>query len=149
MLSVLKFFDSFALKPAATIGICYTPPMKMQRGVIEHFEARSVFRGLLQGADFANRVGGSCIYGCPRCGHRIRFRWRSFYQAAGSSPFKRNVRRILDDLTPQLDARNCLDFHCPTCQAATRIVYSVTDSGGSACHFDLYAALVGEGKARR
>ncbi len=123
--------------------------MKMRRGVIEYFEARSVFRGLLQGEDFANRVGGSCIYGCPRCGHRIRFRWRSFYEAAGGSPFKRSVQRVLDDLTPRLDAGNRLDFACPTCQATTRIVYSASDSGPSAYHFDLVAALVGEGKARR
>ncbi|MCY3573867.1 MAG: hypothetical protein OXG92_04225 [Chloroflexi bacterium] len=122
--------------------------MKMRRGVIDHFEARSVFRGLLQGADYVNRVGGSCIYGCPRCGHRIRFRWRSFYQAAGSSPFKHNLRRSLDDMTPKQDALNSLDFFCPTCQAATRIIYRVTDSRGTTCHFDLYAALVGNGKAK-
>ena len=123
--------------------------MNMRHGVIEYFEARSVFRGLLRGADFDNRVGGSCIYGCPRCGHRIRFRWRSFYHASGGSPFKRSLQRVLDDMTPKLDAGNCLDFACPTCQAATRIVYCATDSSGSACHFDLVAALVGEGKARR
>ncbi|MCY4145968.1 MAG: hypothetical protein OXE95_09025 [Chloroflexi bacterium] len=123
--------------------------MNMRRGDIEHFEARSVFRGLLQGADFANRVGGSCIYSCPRCGHRIRFRWRSFYQAAGSSPFKRSIQQTLDDMTPRLGARHCLDFLCPNCQATTRIVYSVTESSGSTCQFDLYAALVGAGKARR
>ncbi len=122
--------------------------MKMQRGVIEQFEARSVFRGLLQGAGYANRVGGSCIYACPRCGHRIRFRWRSFYQAAGSSPFQRKLRRIFADLTPKQAACNCLDFFCPTCQAATRIVYNVADGSGATCHFDLYAALVGAGKAQ-
>ncbi len=136
-------------KPPASAEYVTLTPMKMRRGVIEHFEARSVFRGLLQGADFANRVGGSCIYGCPRCGHRIRFRWRSFYEAAGGSSFKRSVQRVLDDMTPELDARSCLDFRCPTCQATTRIVYSATDSSGATCHFDLVAALVGEEKARR
>ena len=118
--------------------------MKMRRPVIEHFEARSVFRGLLQGADFANRVGGSCVYACPRCGHRIRFRWRSFYQATGGNVFRRRLRRMFDDMTPKPGAGNCLDFHCPTCAAPTRIVYTARDSQAT-CHFDLYAALVGEG----
>ena len=116
--------------------------------LIDHFDARAVFRGLLDGEDYRNRVAGSCIYRCPRCGHRIRFRWRSFYQANGRSPFQRRLRRIFDDLTPALpaDEQGCIDFHCPACQAPTRIIYSAQDYTKIAYHFDIYAALVGAGK---
>ncbi len=122
--------------------------MLRRRSVIEHFGARSVFRGLLQSAEYSNRVGGSCLYGCPRCGHRIRFRWRSFYHATGNSPFKRRLQRVFDDLTPNLEASDCIDFHCPSCRAPTRIIYSASDSQAPTCHFDIYAALVGGGKNR-
>ena len=121
--------------------------MMKRRSVIEHFGARSVFRGLLQGAGYSNRVGGSCLYSCPRCGHRIRFRWRSFYHATGDSPFKRGLRRVLDDLTPNAEASDCLDFHCPGCRAPTRIVYRASHSQTATCHFDIHAALVGKGQS--
>ena len=115
---------------------------------IDHFEARTVFRGLLDGDDYRNRVAGSCVYRCPRCQHGIRFRWRSFYHAMGRSVFKRQLRRAFDDLTPSLpaDEQGFLDFHCPTCSAPTRIVFSAHDYSKAAYHFDIYAALVGEGK---
>ncbi len=116
--------------------------------LIDHFDARAVFRGLLDGEDYRNRVAGSCIYRCPRCAHRIRFRWRSFYHANVRSPFPRRLRLIFDDLTPDLpaDDQGCIDFHCPKCKAATRIVYSAHDYTKIAYHFDIYAALVGAGK---
>ena len=119
--------------------------------LIDHYDARAVFRGLLDGEDYRNRVAGSCVYRCPRCAHRIRFRWRSFYQANGRSPFQRRLRRIFDDLTPELsaDEQGCVDFHCPACQAPTRIIYSAHDYSKIAYHFDIYAALVGAGKRRR
>ena len=87
------------------------------------------------------------VYRCPRCGHRIRFRWRSFYQANGRSSFKRKLRRVFDDLTPTLEAdeQGFIDFVCPTCAAPTRIIYSAHDYTKIAYHFDIYAALVGEG----
>ena len=115
---------------------------------IEHYEANTVFRGLLEGEDYRNRVAGACVYCCPRCGHRIRFRWRSFYNADGASAFKRKLRRVFDDMTPRLakDEQGCLDFCCPTCAAPTRIIYAAEDSSGRAYHFDIYAALVGLGK---
>ncbi len=122
----------------------------MRRGAIDHFDARSVFRGLLDGEDFRNRVAGSCVYGCPRCEHRIRFRWRSFYHAEGSPSFPWRMRRAFDDLTPSLDAdeQGMVDFFCPGCRAPTRIVYSACATSISSYHFDVYAALVGEGKPR-
>ena len=115
---------------------------------IDHFEAHSVFYGLLEGADYRNRVAGACIYCCPRCSHRIRFRWRSFYQANNSSAFKWKLRRVFDDMTPtlQADEQGSLDFYCPACAAPTRIIYSADDYAKLAYHFDIYAALVGIGK---
>ena len=114
---------------------------------IDHFEARAVFRGLLDGEDFRNRVAGTCIYRCPRCSHRIRFRWRSFYLADGRSAFKRKLRRVFDDLTPPLSAeeQGQLDFRCPSCSAPTRIIFSAEAYTKIGYHFDVYAALVGDG----
>lgn len=120
----------------------------MRSQVVDHFDARAVFRGLLDGEGFRDRVGGACLYRCPRCGHRIRFRWRSFYQANGCSLFKRKLRRVFEDLTPTLaaDEQGCIDFYCPACNAPTRIIYSAQDYSEIAYHFEIYAALVGEGK---
>ncbi len=115
---------------------------------IEHYEARSVFQGLLDGEDYRNRVAGTCIYCCPRCNHRIRFRWRSFYQADSRSAFKRKLQRFFDDMTPVLasEEQGFLDFYCPSCAAPTRIIFSAHDYSKIAYHFDIYAALVGAGK---
>ena len=120
----------------------------MRSAAIDHFEARAVFRGLLDGAEYRNRVAGTCVYRCPRCAHRIRFRWRSFYRANGRSIFQRGLQRIFDDLTPSLpgDEQSFLDFHCPSCAAPTRIVFSAHDYSKIAYHFDIYAALVGQAK---
>lgn len=114
---------------------------------IDHYEPRAVIRGLLDGEDFANRVAGSCVYRCPRCGHGIRFRWRSFYQADERSFLRRRFRRRFDDLTPERPPaeQGFLDFHCPTCAAPTRIIFSVQDYTQIGFHFDIYAALVGQG----
>jgi len=119
----------------------------MQSAQIDHFEARTVFRGLLDGKDFQNRVAGACIYQCPRCRHRIRFRWRSFFSADGRSAFKRGLRRCFDDLTPALSTgeQGRFDFYCPTCAAPTRIIFCARDYSKIAYHFDIYAVLVGEG----
>ncbi len=119
-----------------------------QSDLIDHYEARAVFRGLLDGDGFRNRVAGTCIYRCPRCAHRIRFRWRSFYQANGRSAFKRELRRVFDDMTPALpaDEQGFIDFYCPNCSAPTRIIYGAHDYTKIAYHFDIYAALVGAGK---
>jgi len=121
----------------------------MMRSVqIDHYEARAVFDGLLDGEDYGNRVAGACIYRCPRCSHRIRFRWRSFYQADGRSAFERKLQRFFDDMTPTLasEEQGCLDFYCPTCAAPTRIIFSAEDYTKIAYHFDIYAALVGTGE---
>lgn len=119
--------------------------------VIDHYEPEAVMRGLLDGEGFRNRVAGACIYTCPRCQHRIRFRWRSFYRADGRSPMPRQLRRILDDFTPDLptDEQSNVDFHCPTCQAATRIIFSILEHKKIAYRFDIYAVLVGQGKAQK
>ena len=119
--------------------------------VIDHFEADAVIRGLLDGEDYRNRVAGTCIYACPRCAHRIRFRWRSFYQADGRSLLQRKLRRYFEDLTPQLPdtEQSFIDFHCPTCQAPTRIIFSIQDYSKIAFHFDIYAVLVGAGNLRK
>ena len=117
----------------------------MRSAQIDHYEARAVFDGLLDGEDYGNRVAGACIYRCPRCSHRIRFRWRSFYQAGGPSAFERKLQRFFDDMTPTLasEEQGCLDFYCPTCAAPTRIIFSAEDYTKIAYHFDIYAALVG------
>lgn len=119
--------------------------------VIDHYEPDAVMRGLLEGDDFHNRVTGACIYTCPRCAHRIRFRWRSFYRADGRSPMPRILRRVLDDLTPDLpaDEQSIIDFHCPMCKAPTRIIFSILNYKKIAYHFDIYAVLVGEGKPQK
>lgn len=119
--------------------------------VIDHYEPEAVMRGLLDGEGFCNRVAGACIYTCPRCRHRIRFRWRSFYRADGRSPMPRQLRRILDDCTPDLppDEQSNVDFHCPGCQAPTRIIFSILDHKKIAYHFDIYAVLVGQGKLQK
>ncbi len=119
--------------------------------VIDHYEPKAVMRGLLDGDDFSNRVAGTCIYTCPRCAHRIRFRWRSFYRADGRSLMPRHLRRILDDLTPNLptDEQSIIDFSCPTCEAPTRVIFSILDYNKIAYHFDIYAVLVGEGKPQK
>lgn len=120
----------------------------MRDTLVDHFAAEAVFRGLLAGEDYRNRVGGSCVYRCPRCSHRIRFRWRSFYQADERSGFKRTLRRVFDDLTPTLtaDEQGAIDFYCPACQAPTRIIFSAAASGKIAYHFEIYAVLVGRGR---
>ena len=120
----------------------------MRSPAIDHFEAAAVFRGLLNGAGFRNRVAGSCVYGCPRCDRRIRFRWRSFYRAGSQRSFNRQRRRRFDQLTPSLDAdeQGCLDFFCPGCRAPTRIIFCARLHSGASANFEVYAALVGEGK---
>ena len=119
----------------------------MRKLLIDHFDAAAVFQGLLNGEDFRNRVVGTCIYYCPRCRHRIRFRWRSFFQADASSHFKRPLRRVFDDLTPTLptDDQGCIDYFCPTCTAPTRIIFSAINYSKIAYRFEIYAVLVGEG----
>ena len=119
--------------------------------IIDHFQPDAVMRGLLDGEGFRNRVPGTTVFTCPRCAHRIRFRWRSFYQADGRSLLHRKLRHVFDDLTPELrtETQSFIDFHCPTCQAPTRIIFSIHDSGNISLHFDIYAVLVGEGKSRR
>ena len=114
---------------------------------IEHFEPRAVIAGLLAGEDFSSRVGGSCVYGCPRCSHRIRFRWQHFYQADERSLLQRPFRRHFDQLTPALPPaeQGFIDFHCPTCQAPTRLIFRIAKGGAITFHFDMYAVLVGEG----
>ncbi len=119
----------------------------MRSLLIDHFPAEAVFRGLRAGEDYRNRIAGSCVYACPRCGHRIRFRWRSFYQADGRSGFKRALRRVFDEMTPTLSTaeQGAIDFFCPTCQAPTRIIFSAVAYSKIAYHFEIYAVLVGEG----
>ena len=117
---------------------------------IKHYAPERVMSGLLEGADYRNRVGGSCVYACPRCAHRIRFRWRSFLNADGRSPLKAKLRRAFDDLTPQEAGadRSLIDFHCPTCAAPTRIIYQARQPGTIAPHFDIYAVLAGESQTQ-
>ncbi len=119
----------------------------MRNGAIEHFEARAVFRGLLDGEGFRDRVAGVCVYRCPRCNRGIRFRWRSFYHAHDNSAFKRRLRRAFDELTPRLptEEQGCFDFHCAGCAAPTRIVFSAEARDQLTYHFEIYAALVGAG----
>jgi len=116
-----------------------------RRGKIEVFEASVVFRGLLDGVGFTNRVAHSCLYRCPRCHQRIRFRWHSFYQGEGSAVFERRLRRRFDELTPppRIATQDSMDFFCPGCRAPTRIVYIARDSGANSTHFELYLVLVG------
>lgn len=123
----------------------------MRSARIDHYQARAVFHGLLDGEDYRNRVAGACVYRCPRCSHRIRFRWRSFYQAHDRSAFERKLRRCFDDMTPTLasEEQGAIDFYCPSCAAPTRIIFSAEDYSRIAYHFDIYAALVGVGHASK
>ena len=123
----------------------------MARGVVvEHYAPESVMRGLLDGAEYRHRVGGSCVYTCPRCSHRIRFRWRSFLAADGRTPLDGKLLRAFDELTPDTpDAtHNRIDFHCPGCEAPTRIIYQARNPDAIAPHFDIYGVLAGRGGTR-
>jgi len=112
--------------------------------VIQSYAPSAVFRGLLDGAGYQNRLVGHCVYACPRCGHQIRFRWRSFYQADGASAFSPKLCRAFDAKTPALAAdQGKIDFYCPTCAAPTRISFRSQNYSRVAYHFDIYAALVG------
>ena len=131
------------------IGVICMGSKDLRNVDIDHYEPSAVMGGLLDGQDFSNRVAGSCVYHCPRCRRRIRFRWRSFYQADERSFLRRKLRPLFDDLTPDRPPaeQGFLDFHCPTCTAPTRIIFSVQDYTQIAFHFDVYAVLVGQGKA--
>ncbi len=122
---------------------------KSQVPVIQQYAPSAVFLGLQDGASYRNRLVGSCVYACPRCRHQIRFRWRSFYNADGRSAFGRKLRRVFEEMTPALAAElGFIDFFCPTCAAPTRIIFSAQNYSKITYHFDMYAALVGEGTAR-
>ncbi len=123
----------------------------MKSRIIDQYEPRAVFRGLLDGEGFRNRVAGSCIYRCPHCKHGVRFRWRSFYHADNRSIFKQKLRGVFDDLTPNLpaDEQGFLDFHCPSCGAATRIIFRAQGHTQNVYHFEIYGVLVGERLARQ
>jgi hypothetical protein len=113
---------------------------------IEQFDPDGVIQGLLDSDDYTNRVAGSCIYGCPRCGHRIRFKWRNFQKSDEKSFLKRGVRPQFEALTPTnpFDKQGFFDFYCPTCQAPTRIIFSINDYTTLAFHFEIDLVLVGE-----
>jgi len=117
---------------------------------IEQFDPDSIIQGLLDSDDYINRVGGSCIYGCPRCGHRIRFKWRNFHKSDQRSFLTHDVRPLFDNITPDnpYDKQGFIDFHCPTCSTPTRIVFSVDDYTLLAFHFEIDFVLVGERQAQ-
>ena len=113
---------------------------------IEQFDPDDVIQGLLDGDDYRNRVAGSCIYCCPRCGHKIRFKWNNFYKADKRSFLRRTARQHFDEhlpFTPSAE-RGFLDFHCPTCNAPARIIFAAHDYTLLAFHFDIESVLVGE-----
>ena len=113
---------------------------------IEQFDPDSLIQGLLDSEDYTNRVAGNCIYSCPRCGHRIRFKWRNFHKSDKRSFLKQAVRPPFDALTPinPFDKQGFLDFHCPSCHAPTRIIFSINDYTLLAFHFEIDLVLVGE-----
>ncbi len=113
---------------------------------IQKYAPDYVIQGLLDGEDFNNRVAGSCIYQCPHCGHRLRFKWRNFYKADERSFIKRGIRSAFDALTPDnsYDVQGFLDFHCPTCNTPTRIIFSIEDYTQLAFHFEIKSVLIGE-----
>lgn len=113
---------------------------------IELFDPDTVIHGLLDGEDYFNRVAGSCIYRCPRCGHGVRFKWHHFYKADQRSFLRRDVRQQFDEYRPMVPSaeKGFLDFHCPTCKAPARIIFTAHDYRLRAFHFDIETVLVGE-----
>jgi len=113
---------------------------------IDRYNPDAIIQGLLDGEDYTNRVAGSCIYWCPHCGHGIRFRWKNFYKADERSFLKQQFRRDFDRLTPQDtdEELGFLDFHCPTCNAPTRLIFAIHDYTEIAFHYDMRTVLVGE-----
>lgn len=112
---------------------------------IEQFKPADLIEGLLDGEDYQHRVGGSCIYRCPRCGHGIRFKWHNFKEADERSFLKPEFRPRFDLLTAKKSPleQGFLDFHCPTCKAPTRIIFSIDDYRTLAFHYDIDLILVG------
>jgi len=113
---------------------------------IAQFDPDRVIQGLLNSEDYTNRVAGSCIYSCPHCGHRIRFKWHNFRKSDERSFLKRDLRPLFDALTPKnpYEKQGFLDFHCPTCKTPTRIIFSINDYTLLAFHFEIDLVLVGE-----
>jgi hypothetical protein len=113
---------------------------------ITHFDPDHVIQGLLDSDEYTNRVAGSCIYCCPHCNHRIRFKWRNFQKSDARSFLKQAVLPYFDSFTPDnpYEEQGFLDFHCPTCNAPTRIIFSINDYTLLAFHFEIDLVLVGE-----
>lgn len=113
---------------------------------IELYDPDSVIQGLLDGEDFTNRVASSCVYRCPHCWHRIRFKWRNFYKADERSFLRGDVRKQFDAHTPITPSAELgfLDFHCPSCKAPVRIIFTANDYTMLAFHFEIEHVLVGE-----
>lgn len=113
---------------------------------IDQHTPDAVMQGLIDGKEYTNRVAGSCVYRCPHCGHRIRFRWKHFFKADERSFLKREFRSEFNKLmtnNPEED-EGFLDFHCPTCDAPTRLNFAVFDYTQIAYHFDIRSVFVGE-----
>jgi len=113
---------------------------------IDRYDPDTVIQGLLDGEGYTNRVAGSCMYRCPRCRHRIRFRWKHFLKADHRSFIKRDFRNLFNGLVAHDmdDEHGFLDFHCPTCQAPTRLTFTIHDYTEIAYHYDIDAVFVGE-----
>lgn len=112
---------------------------------IEQFQPDIVFTGLLDSETFSNRVGGQCVYECPRCGYRIRFRWRDFLRSDERPLHKRPIRQQFDRLTPDqfTGEHGKFDFGCPSCHAPTRILFSAENYRIRAYHYEIQTILVG------
>ena len=82
---------------------------------IEILEPSQVIEGLLDSEDYTHRVGRQFIYSCPRCGHRVRFKWLNLMEADERSFLKPDVRSHFDSLLPDrpLSEQGFLDFYCP------------------------------------
>lgn len=113
---------------------------------INQYMPNSVIQGLIDGEDYVNRVAGSCVYHCPYCKHRIRFRWRNFFKADERSFLQPEYQSTFNHLIADShdDENSFLDFHCPTCGAPTRINFTAIDYTELAYHFDIQSVFVGE-----
>jgi ssDNA-binding Zn-finger/Zn-ribbon topoisomerase 1 len=84
-------------------------------------------------------------YTCPRCKRHLRLRTTDFLRHFGSghSNICSAMKPVFDKFRPVDPARNeyFLDFHCPGCATAARILYTATEVGMGVNAFTVFAVI--------